>query len=129
MQIGEFEDDKVSLGINDCMMIPTSAKDFYEDLDILFNNFKPSNKEVEQFYINSDIVIRSFDDTIGLKKYAYRTNSSSKRNLSKFWNLLYARVGLKKKTGIILEISVRFNNIVGKQELIKSEDYGGRKSI
>lgn len=39
LQIGKVETSKVSLGVDDCIMIFDFLKDFYKDLGILFTDF------------------------------------------------------------------------------------------
>ena len=124
-RIVEFKAGEVRSGVDDCMLISDPAEYFYEDLGTLFNHLKPRDEEVGQLSADSVTVVEPFDDTIGLRKYAHRPNSSCKRTPSKFLNSFDAGIGAKKKAGMIPEKRhAGFDGIVVGRGVIKSEDHG-----
>lgn len=123
MQTEEVKAGEVRSGANDCILISDPAKYFYRDLGTLFTDLKPRDKEVGQLHIDSVTVVKPFNNTIGLEKYANRPDSSSKRSPSKFLNLLDARVEDRKKTNTILKKPAGFDGIVVGRGVIKSEDH------
>lgn len=60
-------------------MISDSTEDFYENLDTLFTDFKLKDKKVVQFYVNSAIVVKSFDDTINFRRYTHMPDINCKK--------------------------------------------------
>ena len=112
-------------GTNDCMLITNPIKYFYEDLALLFVNLKPRDEEVGQFHKDFITVLELFNDTTGFQKYAYKLDSSSKKNPWKFLNSLCTGIEPKKKAGMISEKEpAEFNNIVVGRGVRKSEDQG-----
>lgn len=105
------------------MLISDPGEYFYKDLATLFIDLKPRDEEVSQLHIDSATIVQPVDDTMGLGKYAHRPDSSSKRTPSKFLNLLDARVGDRKKAGMISERPARFDSMVVGRGVIKSEDH------
>lgn len=94
------------------MLIFNLIKDFYEDIDAIFTNFKLKDKKVGQLHINSAIVVELFDNTISLDQ-----------TVQKFINFFKAKIRAKKKIGSISkEESTRFDNIIVVQKVIKSKD-------
>ncbi len=86
-RIVDVKSYEVRSGADDCMLISDPAEYFYKDLGTLFTDLKPRDEKVGQLHVDSVTVVEPlFDDTIGLRKYAHRPNSSCKRTPSKFLN-------------------------------------------
>lgn len=64
-------------------------------------------------------MVKAFNNIINLKKYAYKSNSNSKRTLWKFLNSLDITIMAISKSGL-----AEFDSIFVGQEVRKSEDYG-----
>ncbi len=126
----EVKAGKVRSNAHDCMLIFNLVDYFYKDLETLFTNFKLKDKEVGQLYVDPVTVVKPFDNTIGLRKYIQRPNSSCKRTPSKFLNSFDIGIGAKKKAGMISDKRhTGFDGIVVRLKVIIRENHGSGESI
>ena len=84
-RVEDVKAGEVSLGADDCVLISNSAEDFDEDLGALFTDLKPGDEKVVQLHVDSVIVVEPFDNTIGIRGYSYRPDTSNKKTSWTAW--------------------------------------------